>query len=125
MCGGFTHATSFHSVLGYVAVKHAFLGAGLRNMESLQAFRFCFSSGDTCSCAPAAADAVAVFGRSWAGTLGAPDDACVESSPNSNMATTLKRRIFMIPPYRRAIVAIVRSLDGFGRFLGWPGIRSV
>jgi len=42
--------------------------------------RFCLSSGDTCSCAAAAAFDVGVLGRSWGGTLGAPDNPYVEKN---------------------------------------------
>jgi hypothetical protein len=55
-------------------------------MPSFQSLRFLFSSGDTCSCAAAAAFDLGVFGASWGGTLGAPDDAQAENSPNSNTA---------------------------------------
>src|SRR5690349_10661441 len=54
MFGAFTHGTSFHSVLGYAALKHPFFGAALRSMESLHSLRLFCSSGDTCPSAAAA-----------------------------------------------------------------------
>jgi hypothetical protein len=89
---GRPQGTSCHSVFGYEAVKHPFLGAGVRAIVARQASRWAASSADGCGATLGAGVGAVAWARAAKDEIGPASRLAANRTPR-NLATRVRAEL--------------------------------